>query len=73
MTRAVAVYQAEDDNQSFQFALSREGKVYRRDFKRHTRFGKKWDSWNITSFEEVIKTGFDQFKRIDKDVKVVLP
>ena len=73
MTRAVAVYQADNEDHSFQFALSRDGTVYRRDFKRHTRFGRKWNQWDVTSFEEVIMTGFDQFKRIDKEIKVVLP
>lgn len=73
MTKAVAVYQADSDKHSFQFALSRDDKVYRRDFKRHTRFGRKWSEWNETSFEEVVSSGFEQFKRIDKEIKVVLP
>jgi len=74
MAKAVAVYQAgEEGKNAMQFALSRNGKTYCREFKRHTRFGKKWNEWRETSFESVISIGFEEFKRIDKNVNVVLP
>lgn len=74
MAKAVAVYEAGDDNHAVQVALSRkDGKTYSREFKRHTRFGKKWNEWREASFEEVISLGFEQFKRVDKHVVVVLP
>jgi hypothetical protein len=74
MTKAVVVYQAGDEKHSIQVALSRrDGKTFVREFKRHTRFGKKWDTWRETSFPEVIALGFEEFKRVDKGVKVVLP
>lgn len=74
MTRPVAVYLAEDDNgNEYMIALSRDGHTYERHFKRHTRFGKKWSGWELTTFERVVAHGHENFKRIDKDVKVVLP
>lgn len=74
MTKPVAVYQAGTDNHCIQVALSkRDGKTYSREFKRHTRFGKKWSGWRETSFSEVISLGFEEFKRVDKEVKIVLP
>jgi hypothetical protein len=74
MTKPVVVYQAGDEKYSIQVALSRrDGKTFIREFKRHTRFGSKWDGWRETSFPEVIAIGFSEFKRVDKEVKIVLP
>ena len=74
MAKPVAVYEGGDDKHAIQVALSkRDGKTYAREFKRHTRFGKRWDKWREASFAEVISLGFDSFKKLDKDVKVVLP
>lgn len=74
MSKAIAVYHSKkDDKLEYMFALRHDGKCFEREFKRHTRFGKKWSEWRLTSLEEVIKLGHDSYKRVDKEVKVVLP
>jgi hypothetical protein len=74
MTKPVAVYQAGNiETNALQVALSRDGKTYSREFKRHTRFGRKWNEWRETSFSEVIALGHEQFQRVDRIVNVVLP
>lgn len=74
MSRVKAVYEAKNgDKHVLQFAVSSDNKVYRREFKRHTRFGTKFDTWKVASVSDIMSEGFDMFRRIDKEIKVVLP
>lgn len=75
MAKAVAVYHASSvtGKTALQFALGRDGNTYVREFKRHSRFGTKWNEWRLTNFENIVSMGFEDFKRIDKEIKVVLP
>jgi len=73
MTKAVAVYQSEGETHHLQVALATTGIIYEREYKRHNRFGKGLSPWRESDMKRFIEHGFQSFRRVDKEIRVVLP